>query len=280
MARGRMYAKTVSTSRRYNLLYETAGKLAEFCQALYPLLIAHADDSGRLQGDVETVRLAVCPGTPRSNKAIEEALTHLHTVKLIGWYEVEGRKVIQVIDFAEYQPGLKNRGNSKFPEMPRNAVVCRGMPSELKGTEQNRTEGKGTVAGAPLAAVAAEPDPSGELSAKAVVTIWNEEIVPGSTLAPCRGLSDGRRKHVNARLTKHGLAEVRRTMLKARDSPFCNGQNNRGWVLSFDWLMESPDNFLKVSEGKYDDHKATGTDGRGRTGAPMKGKYDGLEEHD
>lgn len=288
MARGRMIAKTLSTSQRYAQLHATAGKLAEFCQALYPLIVAHCDDSGRQQGDPFTVKHAVCPSSPRPLTDVEKALTALHTVGLITWYEVEGRKYIQVEQFSDHQPGLKNRGNSKIPTLPGNAVVCREMPSEGKGTEGNRTEenrreGNSADALTVLADVARDHDPATpECKVEAVLHLWNE-LRDGTKLPACRGLTDKRRTHIRARLKDHGLGEVRDVFVKAAASAFCNGANDRGWVLTFDWVMQSADNFLKVSEGRYDDRKplkATGTDGRGVTGPPPPGKYDGIEEHD
>ena len=65
MARGRMISKSLSTSERFAALHESAGKLAEFCQSLYPLLLAHADDWGCQQGDPFTIKHAVFPTSPR-----------------------------------------------------------------------------------------------------------------------------------------------------------------------------------------------------------------------
>lgn len=256
MARGRMIARTLSTSEKRAALHGVAGKLAEFCQALYPLLVAHSDDSGRQQGDPFTVKHAVDPTSPRSLEDFARAIRALDQVGLIWWYEVDGRKYIEIQQFALHQPGLKNRGNSKIPAMPPIAVTCREMPLEGKGREEKRTEGKGTDVGAdapPALSTIPEPQSSdSELSVQAVVKVWNDEIAADSKLPACRGLSDQRRKHIAARLKAHGLCEVRAVMLKAKASAFCNGENDRKWVLTFDWLMESEDHFLKVMEGKYD----------------------------
>ena len=40
------------------------------------------------------------------------------------------------------------------------------------------------------------------------------------------------------------------------ESTFCNGKNDRGWIATFDWLLQ-PDTHLKVDEGKYDNRKVT-----------------------
>jgi hypothetical protein len=264
MARGRMVSKALSTSQKYARLTDVAGKRAEFCQAMYPLLVAHADDFGRLSGDAFTVKHAVVPTSPRKEADVEIALSALHEVGLIVWYEVDGRKCIQIVDFERHQSGLHKRTGSEFPEASGN---FREIPSEQKGREQKRTEGKGREGSAeaqtPLASVPPESDPAApECKVEAAVQLWNELVV-GSKLPACRGLSDNRRKHIRGRMKEHGLGVIRDVITKAVATPFLNGQNDRGWVLTFDWLMESPDHFLKVMEGKYDERPAaTGTDRR------------------
>jgi hypothetical protein len=141
-----MIAKSLSTSQRYAQLHQVAGRRAEFCQALYPLLIAHADDFGRLAGDVFTVKHMVVPTSPRSEADVGHALEALQKVGLIDWYDGDGRKCIQIWNFDAHQAGLHKRTRSAFPEP---SGKLQEIPSELKrreqkGTEQNGTEQNGT----------------------------------------------------------------------------------------------------------------------------------------
>lgn len=131
-----MIAKALSTSRKYGRLHEVAGKRAEFCQALYPLLVAHADDFGRLPGDVYTVKHLIIPTSPRKETDLLAALASLHLVGLINWYEAGDVKCIQINNFDAHQQGLHKRTRSAFPEPS-------GNPPEMP-SEQNRTEEKGT----------------------------------------------------------------------------------------------------------------------------------------
>lgn len=139
-----MISRTLSTSQCYEALYARAGRLAEFCQVLYPLIIVHSDDFGRLQGDVFTVKLEVLPISKRKLPDFQEALEALHDVGLIRWYEVDGRKYIQVNQFEAHQVNLHKRTRSKFPEAPQNFKKFREFPIQEKRTEEKRTEGKGT----------------------------------------------------------------------------------------------------------------------------------------
>jgi len=157
-----MVAKSLSTSQRYGQLHAIAGPLAEFCQALFPLLVAHSDDFGRLPGDVYTVKHLVMPATPRPDADVGLALQRLHEVQLIQWYQVNGRKYIQIEQFDVHQPGLHKRtasaipeplqssspGNSgKFPEIPGNSRSR--ARAELKRTEENRTKERKNAAAPP-----------------------------------------------------------------------------------------------------------------------------------
>ena len=160
MARGRLISKSLSTSAARARLHDVAGKLAEFCQALYPLLVAHADDFGRLAGDPFTIKHMVDPTSPRRLTDFALALRALDEAGLINWYQVASVDIIQILKFDEHQPGLHKRSKSKFPEKqdkgqsqtaPQTEAtelpgISRGfpeIPSELNRTEQNRRESEG-----------------------------------------------------------------------------------------------------------------------------------------
>lgn len=144
MARGRILAKSLSTSRRYADLHAIAGPLAEFCQSMYPLLVAHSDDFGRLSGDVFTIKHVVVPTSPRPETDLTTALTALNRAHLICWYSAKGRKWIQIQQFDEHQTGLHKRTISAIPPPPRGKVPeSPGNSGSRARAEQNRTEQKG-----------------------------------------------------------------------------------------------------------------------------------------
>jgi hypothetical protein len=151
-----MVSKSLSTSRKYSALYAEAGELAEFCQSLFPLIVAHADDFGRLPGDVFTVRHLVLPASPRSLEQFNAALTALDHVGLIQRYRIGGNDYLQVSQFEAHQVGLSRRTKSKFPRPPCNSVKFTEIHSELNRTElnlteENRTEQNGNSNGAATA---------------------------------------------------------------------------------------------------------------------------------
>src|SRR3990167_2975070 len=141
MARGRMISKALSTSEKYAKLYDLAGDLAEFCQATYPLLVAHSDDFGRLQGDLYTVKSLIIPGSSRTFPEIQGMLTALHRVGLIQWYCAEdGKNYIQINKFEPHQTGLHKRTASRFPG---DSGRFPEIPGDSRTTEEKGTEGKG-----------------------------------------------------------------------------------------------------------------------------------------
>lgn len=136
MAEKRMVSKSISVSEKVNDLPEI------FDMLLFTWLIPHSDDFGRLPGSPAKVKGLVVPMMDKSKREIEESLGRLHDAELIQWYEIEGDKFIQVLNFEKHQQGLHKRTKSKCPDPPNNSGNFREFPSEGKGREGNRTEEK------------------------------------------------------------------------------------------------------------------------------------------
>lgn len=141
MARGRLISRTLGSSRKFAALAVNAGRLGEFAQALYPLLVSHSDDFGRQAGDAFTVKHAVFPTSPRREADFAAALLAMDRVGIVQLYEADGQQVVQIVDFDEHQPGLTKRTRSRFPGIPENFT---GMTGNSISIEQNRTEQKGS----------------------------------------------------------------------------------------------------------------------------------------
>lgn len=147
-----MISTSWSTSSKRVAIYRTAGKLAEFCLQLFPLIVVHSDDYGRQDADPSTIKLRLDPGSPRPEKEWIQALVHLHTVGLITLYEADGKCCLQVTDFDEHQPGLlSKRTDSRIPtlstvtELPGIYREFRSNLTKPNLTEQNLTQPIGTA---------------------------------------------------------------------------------------------------------------------------------------
>jgi hypothetical protein len=147
VARARLLSKSFSTSEKRAALHARTPALAEFAQALFPLLVVHADDLGRFDGDAFTIKHQVDPTSPRSLDDFDAALTALDDVGLITRY-IDlgiGKRALQIVDFKQHQPGLKQRETaSRFsapPDRgnPRQPTAFHGNPRQP--AEESATHG-------------------------------------------------------------------------------------------------------------------------------------------
>lgn len=139
MARGRLISKSLGSSRKFHALLKVGGKLGEFCQVLFPLLVASSDDFGRLPGDAFTVKNVVLPSSRRREADFDRALDVIAEVGLIDRYEVNGDNYIQINKFDDHQVNLHKRRESSFPESPGTSGKDRPNLTESNLTESKRT---------------------------------------------------------------------------------------------------------------------------------------------
>lgn len=83
-----------------------------------------------------------------------------------------------------------------------------------------------------------------------IVAAWNS-----LNLTQIRSIQGNRAKMLQARVSEYGPDAVLEAISKIQNSHFLRGQNDKGWVISFDWFIK-PANFLKVLEGNYEDRMA------------------------
>ena len=63
-----------------------------------------------------------------------------------------------------------------------------------------------------------------------------------------------RYKALSARLKEYSEEDVLRAIENIKNSNFLQGNNDRNWIIKFDWFLK-PNNFIKVLEGNYDNKK-------------------------
>lgn len=84
-----------------------------------------------------------------------------------------------------------------------------------------------------------------EADASRIIHSWNALGV-----SSVKSISNNRLALVKARIAEHGLDVFLEAIKNINESPFLLGQNKKGWVITFDWLIK-PSNFTKVLEGNY-----------------------------
>tara|TARA_R110000824_G_scaffold18243_10_gene72639 strand:+ start:3984 stop:4817 length:834 start_codon:yes stop_codon:yes gene_type:complete len=97
---------------------------------------------------------------------------------------------------------------------------------------------------------------------------WNDITKP--PIPRCQGLNEKRQKACLRVMENIGHDVIKDAFQKINASKFCQGQNDRGWKASFDWMLQ-PDSILRTLEGKYDDRLKVGTT------RSKSGKYDKVE---
>jgi len=139
------------------------------------------------------------------------------------------------------------------------SIPLRTTDSESDTDSESCTKEREASAGA---APPLEPSKS-EISPERVVELWNE--ICGGSLHRVTDFTPKRRQHVKARLnakperrTEPWWRNYFQTILA---TPFCMGENDRGWKASFDFAVRSEDSVVKILEGHYGG-------GRGSRGAP------------
>lgn len=83
-----------------------------------------------------------------------------------------------------------------------------------------------------------------------VIEEWNKLQEVG--INPIRDIkpSSKRCQLLKGRIREYGIDEVLNAINNVRKSDFLRGENNRGWMITFDWFVK-PNNFLKTLEGNY-----------------------------
>ena len=83
-----------------------------------------------------------------------------------------------------------------------------------------------------------------------ILTYWNEH----SFLADITAITEKRSKMLKARIKEHSMDAIYKAIDNVGKSSFLRGQNDKGWMASFDWVF-LPNNFIKVLEGNCNEVK-------------------------
>lgn len=86
---------------------------------LFTWLLAHCDSQGRFAGIEKVIKAQVVPFLKFRLKDIEESLELMECNYLIQrYYDSKGRSLIQILDWWQWQSGLKYRAPSRYEPPP------------------------------------------------------------------------------------------------------------------------------------------------------------------
>lgn len=90
------------------------------------------------------------------------------------------------------------------------------------------------------------------LDIRPVVDAWNALSSSTAIKPVSKMLSTSKRyQMLVARIKEYSIDDVLKAIEKIKQSDFLKGNNNKGWIITFDWFVR-PNNFPKVFEGDYD----------------------------
>lgn len=96
---------------------------------------------------------------------------------------------------------------------------------------------------------------------KKIQELWNNTVQENQSVLPLLHAinpNTTRGRHVAARWKQFPNLETWETVFQnAATSSFLNGNNSRGFLGKFDWIVKTEDNFTKVLEGNYNSGVAT-----------------------
>ena len=86
--------------------------------------------------------------------------------------------------------------------------------------------------------------------AEPVVDAWNL-FASTYKLSEVRDISQSRRKKYQTR-SQESSFDFLKILEKIKTSAHLKGDNQQGWKVTFDWILENDKNYLKILEGNYD----------------------------
>ena len=177
---------------------------------------------GQFKTSIEEIRHRCAKGT--TTKQVRSALEKLVMWRFLASQGAKDGTIITILNWDAYQCEGTCEGQTKGQEEGKKRATNKNVKKDKKYNKSNK-----------------------DLSA--LQDLWN--LVCGK-LSKVLESTDSREKKEIIRLTERPLEEWKRVFSKMAKSDFCTGKNDRGWKADYNWIMENPENSIKVLEGKYD----------------------------
>lgn len=202
-----------------------------------------------LESILDNIRLTI-----NENRAKQQAFIELQKEK--GRKSAESRKKKNLTAVDLVQPNLTavdvgstettNNKNKKENKNKKDNIDS-SLHSESKSTEavdpETESDGKITI-------VKSDEEKENREYCNNVAKYFNEQM-QGKQVRKIVKLNQSRMSQVLARTKEYGKEAVAQVIIKTANSSFLNGDNNRGFLATFDWIFR-PTNFPKIYEGNYD----------------------------
>lgn len=201
-----------------------------------------------LESILDNIRLTI-----NENRAKQEAF--IESRKANGKKGGRPRKSVETEQNLQKPSGFlgnlqkANETNNKNKKENKNKKdnIDSSLHSESKSTEavdpETESDGKITIA-------KSDEEKENREYCNKVAKYFNEQM-QGRQVKKIVRLNQSRMSQVLARTKEYGKEAVAQVIVKTANSNFLNGDNNRGFLATFDWIFR-PTNFPKIYEGNYD----------------------------
>ena len=202
-----------------------------------------------LESILDNIRLTI-----NENRAKQQAFIELQKEK--GRKSAESRKKKNLTAVDLVQPNLtavdvgstettnnKNKKENKNKKDNIDSSLHSESTSTASVDPETKSDGKITI-------VKSDEEKENREYCNNVAKYFNEQM-QGKQVRKIVKLNQSRMSQVLARTKEYGKEAVAQVIVKTANSNFLNGDNNRGFLATFDWIFR-PTNFPKIYEGNYD----------------------------
>lgn len=202
-----------------------------------------------LESILDNIRLTI-----NENRAKQQAFIELQKEKGRKSAESRKKKNLTAVDLVQpnstaVDVGSTETTNNKNKKENNNKKdnIDSSLHSESTSTEavdsETESDGKITI-------VKSDEEKENREYCNNVAKYFNEQM-QGKQVRKIVKLNKSRMSQVLARTKEYGKEAVAQVIVKTANSNFLNGDNNRGFLATFDWIFR-PTNFPKIYEGNYD----------------------------
>lgn len=202
-----------------------------------------------LESILDNIRLTI-----NENRAKQQAFIELQKEKGRKSAESRKKKNLTAVDLVQpnstaVDVGSTETTNNKNKKENNNKKdnIDSSLHSESTSTEavdsETESDGKITI-------VKSDEEKENREYCNNVAKYFNEQM-QGKQVRKIVKLNQSRMSQVLARTKEYGKEAVAQVIIKTANSNFLNGDNNRGFLATFDWIFR-PTNFPKIYEGNYD----------------------------
>lgn len=202
-----------------------------------------------LESILDNIRLTI-----NENRAKQQAFIELQKEKGRKSAESRKKKNLTAVDLVQPNLTAVNVGstettNNKNKKENKNKKdnIDSSLHSESMSTEAVDPE---TESDEKITIVKSDEEKENREYCNKVAKYFNEQM-QGRQVKKIVRLNQSRMSQILARTKEYGKEAVAQVIVKTANSNFLNGDNNRGFLATFDWIFR-PTNFPKIYEGNYD----------------------------